>query len=78
VILIIPFYDINSSEEAEATMISLDYLQEYRNRYYGKSMIENADLAESFDVIGIIAGLSSMWVLNQELFFSKVLSFYQI
>jgi hypothetical protein len=74
VILIIPFYDINSSEEAEATMISLDHLQEYRNGYYGKSMIENADLAESFDV----AGLSSMWVLNQELFFSKVLSFYQI
>jgi hypothetical protein len=70
VILVIPFYDINNSEEAEATMISLDYSQEYRNGYYSKSMIENADLAESFDVIGVIAGLSSMRVLNQELFFS--------
>jgi hypothetical protein len=37
-------------------MISLDYLQEHRNGYYSKSIIENADLAESFDVIGAIAG----------------------
>jgi hypothetical protein len=36
--------------------ISMGYIQEYRNGYYSKSMIENADLAESFDMLGVIAG----------------------
>jgi hypothetical protein len=28
-----------------------------------KAMVENADLAESFDMIGVIAGISSMRIL---------------
>jgi hypothetical protein len=51
--------------------ISTGYLQEYRNGYYSKSMIENADLAESFDMIGVIAGLSSMWFLNAKSYASS-------
>jgi hypothetical protein len=35
-----------------------------RNVYYSKSMIENVDLAESFDMVAVIAGFSSMGVLN--------------
>jgi hypothetical protein len=43
--------------------ISMGYIQEFRNGYYSKAMIENADLAEGFDMIGVIAGISSMRVL---------------
>jgi hypothetical protein len=43
--------------------MSMGYIQEYRNGYYSRAMIENADLAESFDMIGVIAGISSMRVL---------------
>jgi hypothetical protein len=43
--------------------ISMGYIQEFRNGYYSKAMVENADLAESFDMIGVIAGISSMRVL---------------
>ena len=43
--------------------ISMGHIQEFRNGYYSKAMIENADLAESFDMIGVIAGISSMRVL---------------
>jgi hypothetical protein len=32
--------------------MSMGYIQEYRNGYYSRAMIENADLAESFDMIG--------------------------
>ena len=29
-------------------------------------MIENAKLAESFNIVGVIAGISAMWVLNNK------------
>jgi hypothetical protein len=32
--------------------MSMGYIQEYRNGYYSRAMIENTDLAESFDMIG--------------------------
>ncbi len=34
-------------------------------------MVENADLAESFDMIGIIAGISAMRVLNNKAYASS-------
>jgi hypothetical protein len=40
--------------------ISYGHIQQYRNGYYGRAMVENADLAESFDMIGVIAGISAM------------------
>jgi hypothetical protein len=43
--------------------MSMGYIQEYRNGYYSRAMIENADLAESFDMIGVIVDISSMRVL---------------
>jgi hypothetical protein len=46
--------------------ISMGYMQEYRNGYYSTAMVENADLAESVDMIGVIAGLSTMRVLNNK------------
>jgi hypothetical protein len=51
--------------------ISMGHIQEYRNGYYSKSMIENADLAESFDMIGVIAAPSSMRVLNNKSYSSS-------
>lgn len=36
------------------------HIQQYRNGYYGRAMVENAVFAESFDMIGIIAGISAM------------------
>lgn len=49
----------------------MGYIQEYRNGYYIKSMIENAMLAGSFDMIGVIAGPSSMRVLNNKSYSSS-------
>jgi hypothetical protein len=46
--------------------ISMGYIQEYRNGYYSRAMVENADLAEGVDMIGVIAGLSAMRVLNNK------------
>jgi hypothetical protein len=51
--------------------ISMGHIQEYRNRYYSKSMIENADLPESFDMFGVIASPSSMRVLNNKSYSSS-------
>ncbi len=51
--------------------MSMGYIQEYRNGYYSRAMIENADLAESFDMVGIIAGISAMWVLNNKAYASS-------
>ncbi len=34
-------------------------------------MVENADLAESFDMIGVIAGISATWVLNNKVYASS-------
>lgn len=48
--------------------ISMGYIQEYRNGYYSTAMVENADLAESVDMIGVIAGPSSMRVLNNKIY----------
>ncbi len=36
------------------------HIQQYRNGYYGRAMVKNAVFAESFDMIGIIAGISAM------------------
>jgi len=46
--------------------ISMGHIQEYRNGYYSNSMIENADLVESLDMVGVIVGPSSMRVLNNK------------
>jgi hypothetical protein len=51
--------------------ISMGYIQEYRNGYYSKSMIENAQLAESSEMVGVIAGPSSMRVLNNKCYSSS-------
>jgi hypothetical protein len=49
----------------------MGYIQEYRNGYYSRAMIENADLAESIDMIGVIAGMSSMRILNNKSYSSS-------
>lgn len=49
----------------------MGYMQEYRNGYYSTAMVENADLAESVDMIGVIAGLSMMRVLNNKSYSSS-------
>src|SRR5918911_4478322 len=51
--------------------ISMGYIQEFRNGYYSKAMVENADLVESVDMIGVIAGLSAMRVLNNKSYSSS-------
>ena len=51
--------------------ISYGHIQEYRNGYYSRAMVENADLAESFHMIGVIAGRSAMWVLNNKSYASS-------
>jgi hypothetical protein len=51
--------------------ISYGHIQEFRNGYYSRAMVENADLAESFDMIGVIAGISAMWVLNNKAYASS-------
>jgi hypothetical protein len=32
----------------------MGYIQEYRNGYYSRAMVENADLAGSIDMIGVL------------------------
>ena len=49
----------------------MGYIQEYRNGYYSRAMVENADLVESIDMIGVIAGLSAMRVLNNKSYSSS-------
>ena len=51
--------------------ISMGHIQEYRNGYYSTAMIENADLANSIDMIGVIAGISAMRVLNNKRYSSS-------
>jgi hypothetical protein len=46
--------------------ISIGYIRQYRNGYFSKSMIENSDLLKDFPMIGIKAGLSAQWVLNNK------------
>jgi hypothetical protein len=41
----------------------MGHIREYRNGYHSTSMIENADF-DSFEMIGVIVGLSVMRVLN--------------
>ncbi|MGB8034265.1 MAG: hypothetical protein WCF03_10650, partial [Nitrososphaeraceae archaeon] len=55
--------------------ISMGYIQEYRNGYYSKSMIENAQLAASFEMVGVVAGASSMRVLNNKSYSSSPRSY---
>jgi hypothetical protein len=51
--------------------ISIGHIQEYRNGYYSRAMVESADLAESIDMLGVIAGLSAMRVLNNKSYSSS-------
>jgi hypothetical protein len=53
----------------------MGYIQEYRNGYYSKSMIENAQLAGSFEMVGVVAGPSSMRVLNNKSYSSSPRSY---
>jgi hypothetical protein len=46
--------------------ISMGYIQEYRNGYYSAAMIENADFANSCEMIGTIVSPSAMRVLNNK------------
>jgi hypothetical protein len=52
--------------------ISMGNIREYRNGYYSTSMIENADFADSLEMIGVIAGLSVMRVLNNKSYYSSL------
>jgi hypothetical protein len=56
--------------------VSMGYVQEYRNGYYSRAMVENADLVESIDMIGVIAGLSAMRVLNNKSYFSSTMFYH--
>jgi hypothetical protein len=51
--------------------MSMGYIQEYRNGYYSRAMVENADLVESIDIIGVIAGLTAMRILNSKSYSSS-------
>ncbi len=51
--------------------ISMGYIQEYRNGLFSAAMIENSKFAESLDMIGIVAGPSAMWVLNNKSYSSS-------
>jgi hypothetical protein len=51
--------------------ISMGHIQEYRNGYYSRAMIENADLAESSEMVGVIVGISSMRVLMNKRYSSS-------
>jgi hypothetical protein len=51
--------------------ISMGYIQEFRNGYYSRAMVENADLAESFEMVGVIVGISSMRVLMNKRYSSS-------
>jgi len=44
--------------------VSMGHIKEYRNGFFSTAMIENADLMESLDMIGMVIGPSAMRVLN--------------
>ena len=46
--------------------VSIGHVIEVRETFYSKTLIENADLIDSFNLIGIIAGPTSLWILNNE------------
>jgi hypothetical protein len=51
--------------------ISIGHIREYRSGYYSTAMIENADLAKSVDMIGVIAGIPAMGILNNKMYISS-------
>jgi hypothetical protein len=51
--------------------ISMGHIHEYRNGFFSTALIENADFAESLDMIGIVASPSAMWVLNNKSYSSS-------
>ena len=51
--------------------ISIGHIREYRSGYYSTAMIENADLAKSVDMIGVIAGIHAMGILNNKMYISS-------
>jgi hypothetical protein len=46
--------------------ISMGHVREYRNGYFSKYMIENAEISKGFEMIGARVGLSSLRVLNNK------------
>lgn len=46
--------------------ISIGYVREYRNGFFSKSMIENADISKDFQMIGARVGLTALRVLNNK------------
>lgn len=58
--------------------ISMGHIQEFREAYYGKPVIENAQFAESLDMIGVIAAPSSTIVLRNKSYSSSPRFYYFI
>jgi hypothetical protein len=56
----------------------MGYIQEFREAYYGKSVIENAQFAESLDMIGVVAAPSSTMVLRNKSYSSSPRFYYFI
>ncbi len=49
----------------------MGHICEYRNGFFSTALIENADFAESLNMIGVIASPSAMWVLNNKSYSSS-------
>lgn len=58
--------------------ISMGHIKEFREAYYGKPVIENAQFAESLDMIGVIAAPSSTMVLRNKSYSSSPRFYYFI
>jgi hypothetical protein len=51
--------------------ISMGHIHEYRSGFFSTALIENADFAESLNMIGIVASPSAMRVLNNKSYSSS-------
>lgn len=51
--------------------ISMGHIREYRNGFFSTALIENADFAESLDMIGVVVSPSAMRVLNNKSYSSS-------
>lgn len=49
----------------------MGYILEYRNGFFSTALIGNSDFAESLNMIGVVAGPSAMWVLNNKSYSSS-------
>ena len=49
----------------------MGHIREYRNGFFSTALIENADFAESLDMIGVVVSPSAMRVLNNKSYSSS-------